>query len=154
MDCINLFETFGDKYRITWDSAYDPNHVPVGKRDPWMMQIPCAGRGVVIFPHGRTVLAIEVDRHPGIAAQLSAITGVRLHQCGDAERTFVFDVSLFDQVARIVRPRKRRTLTELQLQVLAKHAFQSRDGAQKPNLERAPTLQADMFITQGRFVSA
>src|SRR5262245_52793665 len=39
MTYINLVATFGDRFRITWDQAYDPTHVPIGKRDPWMMQM-------------------------------------------------------------------------------------------------------------------
>ena len=149
MNCrINLRESFGGEYRITFDEAYEPAHVPIEKRDPWMMQIPCAGRGITIYPYGSTVLAIEVDRRPSIAAKLTALNGLRLHQDGDVERTYLFDLSLFDQVAEIVKPRKRRILTETQLQALARHAFQGRDGARKSTPKRAPTPPADIPITQ------
>ena len=63
------------------------------------------------------------------------------------EQTFLFDVSLFEQVAEVVKPRKRRRLTPTQLQVLAKHAFSSRDGAQKSTRKRAPTPEADLYAT-------
>src|SRR6266851_8129387 len=110
-DCVNLRETFGKRLRIGWDPAYDPRHVEKEKQEPWMMQIPCMG-GITIYPHGGTKLAVECDYHPQITRQLGFIPGVELIQDGDHEKTFVFDVSLIDQVAAIVKPRQRRHLTE------------------------------------------
>jgi hypothetical protein len=106
--CVNLRETFGRKWRIDWDPAYDPRHVARESLDPWMMQIPC--RGGTIYPHGGTRLAVECDYHPQVARQLGSIPGVELVQDGDHEKTFVFDVSLFDHVAVIVKPRRRKRL--------------------------------------------
>ena len=50
MECINLNEHFGTRYRITFDAAYDSRTRPPAKLDPWMMQIPCQ-RGVM-YPYG------------------------------------------------------------------------------------------------------
>src|SRR5262249_32920072 len=147
MTCINLLTLFGDGYRITFDEAYNPRNVPRVKLDPWMMQIPCQGRGVTIYPHGGTTLAVEVDRRPSIAAKLAALEGLKLHQDGDTEMTLLFDVGLFEKVAEIVRPKRRKMLTDLQRQTLTKHAFQCRDGAQESTLKRAPTPQADILVT-------
>src|SRR5688500_17150373 len=108
MNCINLLGMFGDKYRVTFerDSAEGPRD-----RDPWLHQIPCQGRGVIIYLYGGTTLAVDVDRRPSIAARLRALDGVKLHQDGDTEKTFLFDMSLFDQVAVIVKPRRKRKAT-------------------------------------------
>src|SRR5688572_20622059 len=106
-DCIDLNERFGVKYRIT----KDPSATRGGRFDPWMLQIPCAGRGVTIYPHDSERLAVEVDYHPRIALRLAALPGVTIHQYGDQERTFLFAVDLFNAVARIVKPHKRRALT-------------------------------------------
>jgi len=59
MDCINLQEQLGHRYRITFDPAYNPKHVPRDKLDPWTMQILCQ-RGV-IYPHGGDLLVAEVE---------------------------------------------------------------------------------------------
>jgi hypothetical protein len=109
MDCVNLCEHFGKRYQITWDPAYEPRHVPRDKHDPWMMQIPC--RSGTIYPFGGSLLALELDGHSITAGKVAAIQGVRLHQDGDRERTFVFDASLFGQIAAIVQPKRRRTLS-------------------------------------------
>ncbi len=110
MKCPNLRELYGNRFRI----GHDPIAVtPSQRKDPWMMTIPCRG-GAVIYPHGGDVLAVEIDYRPHLAKRLAAIPGVRLHQCGDGERTFLFPVDLFDQVAELVKPRRRRRLTQEQ----------------------------------------
>jgi hypothetical protein len=111
MDCVNLRETFGRKWQISWDPAYNPRYLAKDNFDPWMMQIPCRG-GITIYPHGGSKLAIECDYHPQIARQLGSIPGVELIQDGDHEKTFVFYLSLIDQVADIVQPRRRRQLSD------------------------------------------
>jgi hypothetical protein len=108
-ECINLQERFGDRFRITWDPAYDPKGIHA--KDPWYMQIPGAKRGVTLYPHGGDTLAVEVNYHPGVCRQLDAL-GLKLHQDGGrhGERTYLFNVSRFEEVAAIVQPRKRRRL--------------------------------------------
>jgi hypothetical protein len=102
---VNLLERFGDRFRVTWDPAYDPKHVR--EKDVWMMQLPCAGQGVTIYPHGGNTLAVEVDYRPSICRKLEAL-GLQLHQDGDGEKTYLFEMSRFDEVAEIVKPRRRR----------------------------------------------
>jgi hypothetical protein len=83
--CPNLRELFGDHYRI----GHDPVAVtPTARKDPWLMTLPCQ-RGT-IYPFGLDRLAVEVGGRPDTANRLAAIPGVRLHQEGDRERTFVF----------------------------------------------------------------
>jgi hypothetical protein len=127
MDCINLQEQFGQRYRITFDAAYNPRHCPKDKLDPVMMQIPCE-RGV-IYPHGGTRLAVEVDGRAVTAGKLWSSDACTLHQDGDHQKTFTFDVSDFQVVAAIVMPRRKRRLTEAQKQAaaarLAKYQFRS-----------------------------
>jgi hypothetical protein len=105
--CINLHETFGVHYRID----HDPSAVTWSeKADCWMQTILC-WRGVTIYPFGGHLLAVEVDHHPGLLRQLLAISGVALRQDGDHEKTLTFHVDLFDQVADVVHPIRRRNLS-------------------------------------------
>jgi hypothetical protein len=108
--CPNLCELYGACFRIGHDAAAI---TPTERKDPWMMTIPCRG-GPVIYPHGRDVLALEMDYRPQLGKRLLAIPGVRLHQSGDRERTFVFSVDLFDHVAGVVKPSRKRRLTPKQ----------------------------------------
>jgi hypothetical protein len=103
---IDLRERFGGKYRITWDEAREGRD-----ESPWLMQIPCAGRGVTVYPHGGSTLAVEVNNRRGVSARLAEL-GLTQHQDGDREKTFLLDVADFDRVAAVVRPRRRRHLSE------------------------------------------
>src|SRR5262245_14096623 len=128
--CISLLETFGDKYRITWDEAAGN-----ARSDPWMMQIPCR-EGITIYPHGGNTLAVELTGHRNLVKRLAALPGLKLWQDGDDEKTFLFDLALFPQVAEIVKPhRLPPPLSDEQReevrQRLAKYAF--RPAGERPN---------------------
>lgn len=127
MNCVNLKERFGKRFKITFDECYDPRNRPKDSLDPWMMQIPCL-RGI-IYPHGGTTLAVEVDYRTPTAKRLAELDCCRLYQDGDQEKTFHFDVADFATVAKIVKPRRRRRMTDAQKQAarerLAAYQFQS-----------------------------
>lgn len=147
MTCINLLEMFGDKYLIAFDEAYSPRNVPRPKLDPWMMTIRCAGRGITIYPHGRDVLAVEVNGRRNIAKKLAGLEGLTVWQDGDRERTFLFPFALFQNVAEIVKPIRRPQLTDAQREAarqrLASYAFRSAEELTKTTLERAQASETD-----------
>lgn len=135
---INLKERFGKRYRIAFDGAYDPRNRPKDKLDPWAMEIPCE-RGT-IYPHGGNDLAVMVDYRPVTARKLATIPGVALVQDGNHEKTFVFDVGLFAAVAEIVKPRRKRQITEDQRQAsidrLKAYRFPSRTSERSQDAPR------------------
>jgi len=100
---MNLKELF-PQYKITFDPA------ATGRNDPHMMQIPCV-KGI-IYPHAEGILALECKTYT--ARCLRQLSGVTIHQEGDSEWTLLFPIGLFDQVAAIVQPKKRRFLTPAQ----------------------------------------
>ena len=108
--CINLAERFGNRFKIDFDPAYNPKGRRRNNLDPWCMIIPCE-RGH-IFPHGDDVLAIELEKHPGIARRVGKLGCTSLHQEGDDFACFLFDASDFDLVAAIVKPKRRRRVSE------------------------------------------
>jgi hypothetical protein len=107
--CVNLRQWFGQKYRIRWDEADESNH-----QDPWMMTIPC--RLGTIYPYGGDMLAVEVDGHNPTANRLAVLPDVIAHQIGDFERTYLFHVGLFEQIAALVHPHRKPELTDEQRQ--------------------------------------
>jgi hypothetical protein len=78
------------------------------------------GPGSRFTPWGHDTLALECDSHNKTAARIATIPGVRVWQDGDQEKTFLFDLSLFEKIAAIVKPRKRFQASEKQLANLAK----------------------------------
>ena len=127
MDCINLQEQFGFRYRITFDPAYDPKHRPKDKLDPWMMRIPCE-RGI-IHPHGGSLLVVEVEQRPITANRLRRLGCTTPHQEGVGFLAMTFDVADFEEVAAIVKPRRRRQISETERKRLrtlsAQYGFKS-----------------------------
>jgi hypothetical protein len=127
--CVNLSELYGDRFRIFWDEAYDPDykHVPKDLRDPWYMELRGgergpgrnSGPGFSIYPYGHNTLALEIDYHNPTAAKIAKIPGVRIHQDGDQEKTLLFDVSLFEQIAPLLKLRKKRLVSEAERARLA-----------------------------------
>jgi hypothetical protein len=116
-ECLNLEALFGERFKITWDESRESNR----DRDPWMMQIPCRGRGLMNYPHGGDLLALQCDSRPNIAAMIRRIPGVKLDQDGESEKTFIFAIGVFEQVAAIVKPRRKRQWTEEERQAVAEH---------------------------------
>jgi hypothetical protein len=127
--CINLLEVFGADFQITFDPAYNTRGVPSRCLDPWMMQLRGKGRRVTVFPFGGSRLGVEADGRPGLVKKLLAIPGVELWQDGDREKTLVFDVSLFGLVAAVVRPRKKRRLSEEQRRECIRRLARARSPA-------------------------
>jgi hypothetical protein len=125
-----LRERFGPQYRIGFDEA------AANKNDPWMMTIPC--RWGTIYPQGWEMLAIELDGHPKVAKNVTTIPGIVLHQDGDNEKTFLFPVELFDQVAAVVEPKRVKRLTNEQRARLveAGQLYQFHAGAKEGFPER------------------
>jgi hypothetical protein len=108
--CPNLQDLFGDKYQIGLVPAALTR---AEKKDPWLQTIPC--RFEVIYPFGEGFLAVDVEHHPKSATRLAGIPGVRLHQDGDGEQSFVIPIGLFPEVARVVRPRRKYRSSPRQL---------------------------------------
>src|SRR5262245_21483543 len=104
MTPLNLKTLYADCYVISRDreaaeSARD--------RSPWLYQIKT--RVGVVYPYSDELLGITCDYRPRIAAEL-ARRGLRLHQDGDDEKTFLATPAQFEAVAPLIRPRKRRAV--------------------------------------------
>ena len=109
MKCVDLWRRYGDRFVVSTDPAYQTTGIRHASLDPWYFQLPC--KFGTIYPHGGSTLGVFVDYHSRIAARVGQLPGVRLWLDGDAEKTYLFPVSLFEEVARIVKPRKRRRQT-------------------------------------------
>jgi hypothetical protein len=120
---------------VCYRDPAQPHIPPESRDDPWYYQIPCDFG--IIYPHGADTLALEIDYHNPTANRVLKIPGTRLSQDGDFEKTILFSLSLFDQVAEIVKPKRRRVLTPEQRAALAEAGsatrFQKDRGSDRPN---------------------
>lgn len=111
--CPDLKALSAGQYRVLREETYAAEH---GNRaraaDPWLLTIPC--RHGHIFPFGAGMLAASTNRRGGIAGQLAALPGCRVHQDGDDGLTVVFPAAMFKAVAAIIKPRRRRRWSEAQ----------------------------------------
>jgi hypothetical protein len=111
MSCVNLMEQFGTKYRVGWDPARKAPDM-----DPWLMVMACE-RGE-IYPHGGDLLVAEVDGRCRTRLRLRQLDCVTVKQDGDDFLAVTFHVRDFAEIAKILKPRRRRQLTEAQKQAL------------------------------------
>lgn len=136
MNCPNLEEIAGNKYRLGWDASR------VGKeRDKWLRLIPCA-KGAHIYPHGPDELGVSIEgRKSGTVRKLKAI-GCIVTQLGDDGANLIFPVSSFDAVAEIVKPIRRIRVSAERRAALAISARNLRLKAPKKAQTEAPATLA------------
>jgi len=108
--CVNLQERFGKRFKVRYEESYFAQYGPRSLVvDPWLMVIPCVGGE--IYPHGGDTLAAYLRSGPR-GKELRRLGCVRVKTDGSDGTTVLFHVADFDQVARIMQPRRRRTATE------------------------------------------
>lgn len=119
-DCFEFpRDRFDDRSQIGWFicqvcSRYAAEHGNRGRRpDPWLLQLLC--KHGHIYPQGGSRLAASTNRRGKIANLLAGLDCVGMHQDGDDGINVTFDVSDFDQIASILKPRKLRKLSPLHL---------------------------------------
>jgi hypothetical protein len=77
----------------------------------------------LVYPFGGELLAVQIDGHPKLARALAAIPGVKLIQNGVRDKTFTFPIRLFGRVAALVKPHRRRRVSERERRRLAAIGF-------------------------------
>ena len=144
--CVNLKERFGDRYKVTYEESYYAERSRHTVVDPWLMIIPC--KYGHIFPWGGELLAASVDGHPNIAGVVRRLACTTVRQQGDfGELTASFHVDDFDQLAKIMVPRRRRQVSETERNRLAevgrRFRFQHGYECEHSDLERTQTTPDD-----------
>ena len=115
MDCFNLRRMFGDRYKVGYEESYYAEYGPNAVReDPWLMIILCQHGH--ICPWGESNLAACTDKNGLIANRLRKLPFIDRNATmdGDDGINAVFDIKHFATVAQIMKPRKRRRMTEEQ----------------------------------------
>jgi hypothetical protein len=104
---IDLHALAADHYRITLDESYEASDRTRDDR-LWCYRIPCKLGHVYV--HGPATLGAWTGRRM-VVSRLAAVPGVRVRQRGDSEITVVFPADRLDEVAAILKARRRRRLS-------------------------------------------
>ena len=101
--CINLKKRFSDLWRV----EYEANLCERARiEDPWGMIIPC--RHGHICPWGGGRLAACTAKRGMVATRLANLLFTDLEQDGQDGVNVSFPADLIDQVAEIMRPKRKR----------------------------------------------
>ena len=105
--CVDLRKTFPGQYRFEWDEAYAAERSDYRAVEaPWLTIISCKfGK---IFPWGGRKLAAYCPAGGAKRNELLRLDCVKVAQGGGSEVVVTFDVADIDQVAKVMKPRKRR----------------------------------------------
>jgi len=108
---VNLRQLFGRQHKVEYDPAFAAEYGANARvDDPWLQIIP--GRHGHIYPHGDNLLAATTNSRGPIANRLCAMPSAQVWQDGDDGVTILFAVEQFKIVAKLLRLRGRRTLTD------------------------------------------
>jgi hypothetical protein len=134
---IDLKTLAAGRFRLTFDEAASIE--PGGKKDPWYQVIPC--RYGQIYPFSDSLLAIH-SKGSGIRRRLQAIEGLTvLNWSDDGEAIFLFPQERFDRVAEIVKPRRKRHLSEANKKKLVEAGSRALKLCRKANTKCPKTAQ-------------
>jgi hypothetical protein len=104
---IDLKKAYGKRFRTTIDESFE-----IGDRSNeeklWNLRIP--GKYGHIGVWGPGTLSVFCDR-PMVIKRLKEISGIQWRQNGDRECQGTFHPDLIDEVAGVIKARKRRTVT-------------------------------------------
>ena len=110
MECVNLKERFGDRFRVTYEESYEADHGDGARaEDPWLQIIPCFNGH--IYVHGGDELGASTNRRGPITNRLMGLDCTTVVQDADDGVNVIFKVDDFDEVAKVMRPHRHRQWT-------------------------------------------
>jgi len=122
---IDLKKQYGTKYKIQLDESADILNQEKSER-LWYYRIPCKYGHIGVW--GKKTLSYYCDRPRFITKliNLVEINGWKIVQRGESEIQFTFAMTHFYEVADIVKPKKKRQMTEAHLAKLLKSSAGNR----------------------------
>lgn len=126
MKPVDLRATFGGRYRVRWEAnGATRSSWPEDER-LWLLELRC--RYGIVYPYGGEFLAAAAD-HPRLGAKLRALPFIASAK-GDVETVVVFGQDHAKAVFRILKPYRRRQLSETErsrkAEILARARLQRR----------------------------
>jgi hypothetical protein len=109
MKCINLRQQYGDRFKVRYGEDYSAEYGPNARIEaPVYLEIPCANG--FIAPWSDSELVACTKTAGAVARKLKALRFTTTAQDGDDGANVVFPVDRFEEVAAIMKPRRRRRL--------------------------------------------
>ena len=127
VECVNLRETFGQRFKVTMEESYAAERGPgAWADDPWLQIIP--GRRDHVYPWDLTRLAATTKTTGATAKRLRELAGVEVYVDASDGVTVLFPIDLLDQVAEVLLLKRRRRISEDERQRLATIGKQTQYG--------------------------
>jgi len=150
--CVNLQERFGRRYRVGWEADGATKGLWPKDDWPWLMEI--RGRHGVVSPKGGDVLQ-AMTPHRRVGARLRALPWCVAIARGEEETVVTFHVDDAAAVFKLIRPYRRRRVSEAERRRLA--ALSARFGfgaghiseSDFPALESTIASRCDSGIDHG-----
>ena len=121
----SLRQRFGRTYRIAYDEAWKHERgKPWASEEEPFLQIILCRQGGHIYPHGDGLAFADKDGGQ-LGRKVAKLPGTTKLQDGDDGMNVGFPLEMFDQVARIVHPRRRRRGRPGSAEHLRAHWFKS-----------------------------
>jgi hypothetical protein len=143
---INLRQHFGRRFKVVYAEDYGVQYGPrATTQDPWYMEIPCQNGTIGPWDEGHLVACTRTAGP--VVQRLKALPFVQVHQDGTDGVNVVFPVDRFEEVAEILKPRRRRVLSPEARQAaaerLASYRFSPAVGVPKTGLGCVPVGLVD-----------
>ncbi len=146
MNCIDLKDRFGDRYKVEYEESYYADRGEGARAEgPWLMIIPC--RHGHVYPHGGDLLGVSTNGKGPITRKIGELACTTVVQDSDEGVNATFHVNHFAQVAEVMKPHRRRQWTDEQREAQRQHAadhlaayqFPTRVSGPPEDPERDPT---------------
>ena len=106
MNCLNLRDLHGDRYRVATEESRPAKGEGSQTADPWLLVIPCQNGH--ICPWGSDLLAACTNGRGSIAKRLTELPFVTVEQDGSDGVNASFHPERIEEVAQIMRPKRKR----------------------------------------------
>lgn len=112
-NCVNLKELFGDRFKLDVDESYYAERSEFRREEePWLTHIICLHGTIGVW--GDNLLVASTSSTGPVAKRLKALPFIQVAQDASDGVNVVFPVQHFEEVAEIMRLRKRRRISEEQ----------------------------------------
>lgn len=138
-DAVDLRARFGDRYRVRREARGATWFDTPAEERVWLLELPC--RYGVVYPQGGKVLAAWTG-HPRIGRKLRGL-GCILSARGDLETIVTFHVGDAKAVFGVLKPYRRRRLSEAQRRRQVEILARARAQQHRKSLSQGELLVAE-----------